>query len=177
MAEGWVLRGFTKILVMKAGVHNIRTAREELTKVCSELLALEQRFQTVQTTLREAIEAVQYAIKSAMERYNLELKLVDRGFDYEVALPTSDVLNDVAFRLEVGPYLLEVKATTTGGARLTPTQAETASKEASRYVLCVVDLRECSEEDLDDEWTAAKVEPLAKIRATHETLPRVKSDS
>jgi nucleoid DNA-binding protein len=43
---------------MKAGVHNIRTAREELTKVRSELLALEQRFQTVQTTLREAIEAL-----------------------------------------------------------------------------------------------------------------------
>jgi len=58
MTEGRPLRGFTKILFMKAEVHNIRTAREELTKVRSELLALEQRFQTVQTTLREAIEAL-----------------------------------------------------------------------------------------------------------------------
>ena len=44
-------------------------------------------------------------------------------------------------RFTVGPYLLEVKATTTGQARLTPLQAETASKKPDDYLLCVVDLR------------------------------------
>ena len=93
-----------------------------------------------------------------MENYGLKLTLVDKGFDYEV-----EFLEDAATRFEVGPYLLEVKATTTGNARLTPTQARTASHNASRYVLCVVDLRGLSEEELDADWTAAKVEPLAKI--------------
>ena len=108
--------------------------------------------------------AVQEAIKSALENYNLKLKLVDREFDYEVELST-DVLADAAFTLEVGPYLLEVKATTTGEARLTPAQANRASKDPSIYVLCVVDLRGISEEELDADWTAVRVEPLAKIIA------------
>ncbi|HTR27416.1 MAG TPA: hypothetical protein VMI10_25830 [Terriglobales bacterium] len=107
--------------------------------------------------------AIQGAIKSAMENYGLRLKLVDRGFDFEVSLPIDGVLDDAAIRLEVGPYLLEVKATTQGGARLTPTQASTAAKESFRYVLCVVDLRNVSEEELDAEWTPDKVEPLASI--------------
>ena len=47
--------------------------------------------------------------------------------------------------------------------RLTPAQANTAAEEASCYVLCVVDLRELSEEELDADWTAERVEPLAKI--------------
>src|SRR5262249_37828248 len=66
-------------------------------------------------------------------------------------------------RIEVGPYLLEVKATTTGKARMTPTQAATASIEADRYVLCVVDLRGTPDERLDGEWTGTDVEPLAVI--------------
>jgi hypothetical protein len=104
--------------------------------------------------------AVQEAVKHALENYGLKLKLVDRGFDYEV---TDDVIEDVATTVEVGPHLLEIKATTKGQARLTPTQAETASEEASRYVLCVVDLRDVSEEELDGGWTAARIEELANI--------------
>jgi hypothetical protein len=68
-----------------------------------------------------------------------------------------------ATRLEIGPYLLEIKATTKGQARLTPTQAEMASEESSRYVLCVVDLRGLSDDELDDEWTTDPIEELAKI--------------
>jgi hypothetical protein len=107
--------------------------------------------------------AVQETVKFALENYGLKLKLVDRGFDYEVTEETDDVLEDASTKVEVGPYLLEIKATTIGQARLTPTQAETASKEASRYVLCVVDLRDVPEEELDGEWTTDRIEELARI--------------
>ncbi|OYV72934.1 MAG: hypothetical protein B7Z74_04720 [Deltaproteobacteria bacterium 21-66-5] len=107
--------------------------------------------------------AVQEAIKQAMEGCGLTLKLVDRGFDYEVTSASVDALDDAAYWFEIGPYLLEVKATTTGQPRLTPAQARVASAESSRYVLCAVDLRGLSEEDLDSEWTAARVEPLARV--------------
>lgn len=42
---------------MNAAIHHIQTAIEELTKVRSELLNLEQRIETAQRTLREAREA------------------------------------------------------------------------------------------------------------------------
>jgi len=64
---------------------------------------------------------------------------------------------------EVGPYLVEVKATTTGQARLTPKQATTAAVCPRRYVLCVIDLRQNLDTDLDQDWTAGAVEPLARL--------------
>ena len=106
---------------------------------------------------------VQEAVKSAMEMHELDLELVDHGFDYEVTVRTDDTIDDLSARFTVGPYLLEVKATTTGQARLTPLQAETASREPDNYVLCVVDLRSFEDEDLAIEWSASVVEPLAKI--------------
>jgi hypothetical protein len=108
--------------------------------------------------------AVQDAIKRSMEGYGLELELVDRGFDYEVTKAAADILADGAYELEIGPYLLEVKATTSGGARLTPQQAQTAADEAQRYAVCVVDLRGCSPNELDqDNWDPERVEQLARI--------------
>lgn len=106
---------------------------------------------------------VQEAIKSALETYKLELRLVDRGFDYEVTVLGDNVLDEVSSTFDVGPYLLEVKATTTGQVRLTSMQAKTASYNSDRYVLCVVDLRSVPEEQLAAEWSASMVEPLAKI--------------
>ena len=106
---------------------------------------------------------VQEAIKSAMEDHNLDLELVDHGYDYKITVPTDNVFGDASQRFSVGPYLLEVKATTTGQARLTPLQAETASGEPDKYVLCVGDLRSFGDEDLAGEWSASIVEPLAKI--------------
>jgi hypothetical protein len=107
--------------------------------------------------------AVQEAVKAALENCGLKLKLVDRGFDYEVVVSTDNVLEDLAAKIEVGPYLLEIKATTKGQARLTPTQATTAAEEPSRFALCVVDLRGVAPEALDREWTAEEVESLAVI--------------
>ena len=106
---------------------------------------------------------VQEAIKVALENHQLKLKLCDIGFDYEVNLPNGDVQTDSSSKIEVGPYLLEVKATTTGHARMTPLQAKTASEKAKRYVLCVVDLRSMKNGQLPDTWSASMVEPLAKI--------------
>ena len=106
---------------------------------------------------------VQEAIESAMEAYQLDLDLIDHGFDYKITVPVDNVLDELSKSFTVGPYLLEVKATTTGQARLTPLQAETASKERDNYLLCVVDLRSFEDEDLAGEWSASIVEPLAKI--------------
>lgn len=107
--------------------------------------------------------AIQDAIRMAFENYGLNLKLVDRGFDYEVAFPPEHALEDASTKFEVGPYLLEVKATTSGRPRLTPTQAQSASLEAHRYILCVVDLRHLSEAELQHEWDRTRVEPLARL--------------
>ena len=44
--------------------------------------------------------AVQEAVKIAMENYGLQLKLVDKGFDYEI-----EFLEDASTKFEIGPYL------------------------------------------------------------------------
>ncbi|MDE0053741.1 MAG: hypothetical protein OXT64_05720 [Gammaproteobacteria bacterium] len=104
--------------------------------------------------------AVQESIGKALEERNLDVKLVDRGFDFEV-----DAFEDTSTTLDYGPYLVEVKATRTGHARLTPLQAATATAEQARYVLCVVDLREVSPDDLDngDGLDVQRIEALAKL--------------
>ena len=43
---------------MRAAIHHIQTAREELSKLRSDVLTLEQRIQIAQRTLREATEAL-----------------------------------------------------------------------------------------------------------------------
>ena len=107
--------------------------------------------------------AVQRAIRDALEHHDLRVELVDKGFDYKVTFPIDAVIEDAGSTFEVGPYLLEVKATTTGRARLTPAQAATASQTPKQYVLCVVDLRQVSVADLESDWTTDRVNPLAKL--------------
>lgn len=108
--------------------------------------------------------AVQEAVRDALESHGLHVTLVDHGFDYEVSLPTeNEILEDAASRFEVGPYFVEVKATALGPVRLTPTQAKTAASRASKYALCVVDLRGLDASRLASPWTAADVEPLASM--------------
>jgi hypothetical protein len=112
--------------------------------------------------LRNMGLAVQGAVESAMKAHRLQLKFEDCGFDYEVS---EDPIADPSIRMQFGTYLLEVKATTTGEVRLTSKQAATASEEANRFVLCVVDLRGMPLEELDRTWTPQDVEPRAKILA------------
>jgi len=132
------------------------------TDLATEVQARQQRKRNVERCRNLGL-GVQNAIGTALEREGLLVELVDEGFDYKVALRNGDVLEDVGIPFRVGPYLVEVKATTTGQARLTPLQAKTAWKEPERYVLCVVDLRQVSEVDLAREWTAERVEPLARL--------------
>lgn len=131
-------------------------------KLATEVEARRRRQRDVERCRRLGL-AVQEAIGNALERHNLNVKLVDRGFDYEVTLAGDDVIEDAGSTFEVGPYLVEVKATKTGQPRLTPTQAATASQTPERYVLCVVDLRQVADGDLERHWDADRVEPLAKL--------------
>ena len=103
---------------------------------------------------------VQVAIKHALEAQSLTVKVVDVGYDFDVSCAD---LDDAASQFEVGSYLVEVKATTQGDAKLTPKQAQTASQRADRYVLCVVDLRGMTEERLDQPWAIEDVLPLARL--------------
>jgi hypothetical protein len=102
--------------------------------------------------------AVQSAVGAALELRHLRVKLVDRGFDFEVTLG-----EEAGFRFEVGPFLVEVKTTTSGEVRMTPTQAETASNESRRYFLCVIDLRSVAPARLDGPWAAIDIEPFARV--------------
>jgi len=133
--------------------------------LAEEVEAREHRRRDVDRCRRLGI-AVQEAVAAALRRRDLKVTLVDRGFDYEVDLQSDDIYHDAGSAFELGPYLVEVKATTTGQARLTPKQAETSASERDRYVLCVVDLRQMDEldaTDSDGNWTADRVEELAKL--------------
>src|SRR5262249_32093781 len=107
--------------------------------------------------------AIQDVVRQCMENYGFELELIDKGYDYDVRLPDGDPLLDGAYRLEIGPWMMEVKATTTGDVRMTPAQAERASTEPARYLLCVVDLRNSSQHERLGPWTPNVVEPRARI--------------
>ena len=171
LSEGF---GFDQLELRLMGIAQSEQKRQELRDSLAELVETGGAEPKVYTDLASQIEekrqrernvkrcrnlglAVQDAIGAALERHNLRVKLVDRGFDFEVAFP-----EDAGYPFEVGPYLVEVKATTSGHARLTPMQAETASRRP-KYVLCVVDLRQVEGDGLEREWTADRVDPLAKL--------------
>jgi len=107
--------------------------------------------------------AVQEVVRSCMESRGLKLTLIDHGYDYDVERTDGDALLDGSYRLGVGTWMMEVKATTSGDVRMTPTQAVRASEEPERYLLCVVDLRGLSDVERQGPWTTAIVEPRAKI--------------
>ena len=171
--------GFDQLELRLLGIEPDDDKREQLRDGLARLVEFGGADPSLYSSLAEEVEArqrrsrdvdhfrrlglgVQEAIKSAIESYRLKLELVDHGFDYKATIP-EEVFGDVSRRFELGPYLLEVKATTTGQVRLTPTQAKTASSKSDRYVLCVVDLRSIDDEQLAGEWSASMVEPLASV--------------
>jgi hypothetical protein len=108
--------------------------------------------------------AVQDAAEIALKDRNLDVVIDHHGHDFTVTAPTPEsALEDASDRFEVGPFFVEVKATRSGRARLTPTQADMASARQSSYVLCVVDLTGVDETRLDGAWAAADVESLASL--------------
>jgi hypothetical protein len=115
--------------------------------------------------------AVQDAIQQYLSELGLKIDVIDRGYDFDVDAPEGVALLDTGSHgLAVGPYLLEVKATTSGDVRMTPAQARTASA-SDRFALCVVDLRGCSEARLGEPWTKDDVEKMARVVNT--LRPRV----
>jgi hypothetical protein len=108
--------------------------------------------------------AVQAAVQEALEARNLKVKVVDIGGDFEVVIQQGGGIDEASLaQLEIRDFIVEVKATTQGEARMTPTQAVNAAAKPERYVLCVVDLRNVPEIDLDKDWTARRVEPLMRL--------------
>ncbi|OLE52857.1 MAG: hypothetical protein AUG51_16060 [Acidobacteria bacterium 13_1_20CM_3_53_8] len=108
--------------------------------------------------------AVQDAVQESLEARNLKVKVVDVGGDFEVVIQQGGTIDEASLaKLKIHDYIVEVKATTQGEARMTPTQALNAAGKTERYVLCVVDLRNVSEIDLDRDWTAQRVEPLMRL--------------
>ena len=103
---------------------------------------------------------VQDAVEMTLLALGLTVRLIDRGFDFEVSC--SDV-GDASYQFEIDTFLVEVKATTTDRVRMTPKQASTAASRADRYVLCVIDLRGLPEERLDHPWSTDDILRLAKL--------------
>lgn len=106
--------------------------------------------------------AVQAAIRQYLKVHLIRADLVDCGYDYDVYvdLPSLDA---GTHEFKLADFMLEVKATTTGEVRLTPAQALTSSNDPDHFILCVVDLRGISHEQMEADWTAADVEPKTKI--------------
>lgn len=106
--------------------------------------------------------AVQQAIEAYFREAGFQPQLIDRGYDYDLWTVGSP-LEDATHHVQMGDYLLEIKATTSGEVRLTPLQAQTASEQVARFVLCVVDLRGLPPERIEGQWSREDVEPLARI--------------
>ncbi|MCK6483027.1 MAG: hypothetical protein L6R00_02695 [Phycisphaerae bacterium] len=109
--------------------------------------------------------AVQARVKAALEELDLDVQVVDRGYDFlvtDVRIREEDP-EDLAAYFEVGGYKVEVKATTTEEARLTPLQAETAETDPTAFVLCVVDLRALDGDIHEVDWTTADVSPYCRF--------------
>lgn len=109
--------------------------------------------------------AVQARVKAALEELDLDVQVVDHGYDFlvtDVAVQEEDP-EDLAVCFEVGAYKVEVKATTTEEARLTPLQAETAEADPATFVLCVVDLRAFGGDVHDVDWTTTDVAPYCRF--------------
>jgi hypothetical protein len=132
---------------------------EMLREVETELRVKKKRAQDTERCHKLG-RGVQAAVKRALEAQGLTVTVAHVGYDFDVSY--SD-LNDAASTFQVGEYFVEVKATTQGDAKLTPRQAETASEQADRYVLCVVDLRGIPEERLDEPWSIEDVSALARL--------------
>lgn len=149
--QGRVRQGLAKLLESGGGDPEFYEA------LAREAETRQQRKEDV-ARARSMGYAVQDAVRLALESYGLTVTLVDRGYDFEVTgAVMDDTLDLVATRFTVGPYFVEVKATTAGPVRLTPAQADKAASESSRYVLCVVDLRDLREHRFEQDWSEVDV--------------------
>ncbi len=111
--------------------------------LATALAAVEAEARKTKTVeaLRNYGLAVQAAVREAFEEHGLEVELVDRGFDFKVAVGAGDVAEDIAIAsFRIREWLVEVKATVREEVALTPLQARTAGLQPDQFILCVVNL-------------------------------------
>jgi hypothetical protein len=134
-------------------------------QVIEELAVKAQQHRRDVERMRKLGLAVQESVEVAMRARDLDVEDVDRGYDFYVT-PVEvreDDPNDLSSHFEVAGYKVEVKATTTGEARLTPLQAATAADEPDVFVLCVVDLRNFDGDVHQVDWAAEDVSGRCKF--------------
>jgi hypothetical protein len=91
----------------------VRAPARDYTALADQTEKQRRKSQDIARFMRLGI-AVQEAVRAALEGCGLKLTLVDRGFDYEVAAPADDVLEDLAAKVEmVSEFTLDAS---TGGS-------------------------------------------------------------
>lgn len=85
---------------------------------------------------------IEQLLVQALEGYDLQVERTGIGSDYAVESDFIEGEEEVWLELKsrASSTLIEMKATRTDHAKMTPRQAETAAKENDRFALCVVGL-------------------------------------
>jgi hypothetical protein len=122
----------------------VRAIAEEIKHNPELLRELEERKETREKIRRNQSvgQIVEELLRSALNAEGLTVTRTGVGSDFEVENDVTQ--NDQEVWLEISKahrsYLLEVKATTQTTVRMTVTQAETATREKARFILCIVRL-------------------------------------
>ena len=100
----------------------------------------------VECLVKESLKNEGFSVEPTRVGADLVLRMAAEG--------TEDFSDDDATELRISKadesWLVEVKATRTSDARMTPTQARTAVKQGDHFLLCVVPVHSEDEPDLDD---------------------------
>ena len=119
---------------------------------------------------------VEQVVRTIIEREGLKVEPKHRGLDFEISWPEPEEGWDSG-AIEIDPYLMEVKFTSTNRARLSATQAQEARIRKDHYVVLVVEnadyLRELLteiEEEVPEEVIARVVENSHIIENIYEKL-------
>lgn len=150
---------------LRNGLARIVEAVGGSSHVIEEIALQAQQRQRNVNRMRELGLAVQECVKAAMEHRGLSVGDVDHGYDF-IVTPVEVIESgpdDLSSRFELGGYKVEVKATTTSEARLTPLQAETLADDPDVFVLCVVNLGHYQGDIHEIDWTREDVTPLCKL--------------
>lgn len=157
---------------LRDGLARIIAVAGDNPQVIEDLVAnAEQRKRDVER-MRNLGLAVQESVKLAMEKLGLSVQDVDHGYDFLVTAVNvrEDDHEDLSAYFEVGEYKMEVKATPTGEARLTPLQAATSVANPESFVLCVVDLRSFEGDVYQVDWTTADISARCRL-VSGQSLP------
>ncbi len=109
---------------------------------------------------------IQQCVERAFDQAGFHVHVRDHGYDFEAYERGDADLDGDLIRLEVEAYLVEVKATRTTEAKMTPTQARYATQNPDRYILCVVNLGSIDPSRDLETLTDAEVEGLLKLVPT-----------